>query len=592
MSDTDEVLALKAQLAAMSMRIQEVTVAAEQRIQEVTVAAEERFQEVSAEMRLVKRKSRLSELLSAETKKIPQIAHDANKSLSSKSKPLNGFAYNASWKDCLISYPQDSSEDEICKYVMEQMKDSTIPTTDVYYERETWHPIVRQVVNLIIQICNERRIPVLKSYYETNAKDGSDQNRPDFAFTLQTEQRRLHVNTCLILEVKGLKRANISRSVLLREGVAQAIRYLVRQQEECSDLNTCGIAIVASGARWIVVVHINFKDNAVPVTVSSELDLFKHDESGKIELQMQVPDGLRALVRLLLANDAGLFGLAIKKFRPQGLYEVKEILGVGGFSTVMRVVSSATNTVMACKWLRHPDLKVLEHESNILVELAEKNVPNIPRVCTSEGENGIIRNADNTQHGLLVLPVGKPCKEALIASSNKIDFAVRVYQDVWQTLQAAHAENYAHGDVRPSNIIETISEENGTSVFVLIDWGLAQNFAKKNEHKEIYGVASFMSDRRLNIYLSRVKEDPGLDANDDNEAAVLTFLALVSSPDGQPPWHDLTLSYIGYAKCRTEWFSDNATSLLESASHITLKDARYAVINYIESASAKLKELP
>ena len=173
MSDTDEVLAFKAQIAAISMRLQEVTVAAEQRVQEVTVAAEQRVQEVTAEklaaeqrvqevaaeklaakeeLRLVKRKSRLSELLSAETKKIPQIAHDASKSLSSKSKPLNGFAYNASWKDCLSSYPQDSNEDEICKHVMEQMKDSMIPTKDMYYERETWHPIVRQVVNFIIQI--------------------------------------------------------------------------------------------------------------------------------------------------------------------------------------------------------------------------------------------------------------------------------------------------------------------------------------------------------------------------------------------------------------------------------------------------------
>jgi serine/threonine protein kinase len=275
------------------------------------------------------------------------------------------------------------------------------------------------------------------------------------------------------------------------------------------------------------------------------------------------------------------FGLALQIFIPELSFQFNQLLGVGGFATVVQV-TSATKIVMACKWLRHADVSVLQHERHVLDELAKIYVPFVPRVCSSEGENGIIKNVDGSLHGLLMMPVGKPCNEALIACSNRIFFSVQVLEHVWKTLQAAHSAQYTHSDVRPSNIIQTDSEKS--PVFILIDWGLSQRLDKSYRKQDIHGVPAFMSNRRLDLLFSNTTRDWKPEANDDLEAAVLTFFALAVSLDGRAPWQDSALSVRDLATTRTKWIADNEQNLRLAASQINDPSAKSSVTTFINSA--------
>jgi serine/threonine protein kinase len=208
--------------------------------------------------------------------------------------------------------------------------------------------------------------------------------------------------------------------------------------------------------------------------------------------------------------------------------------------------------------------------------------PLLPRVCSSEGDNGIIKNVDGSRHGLLMMPVGKPCNEALIACSNRIFFSVQVLEHVWKTLQAAHSAQYTHSDVRPSNIIQTESEKS--PVIILIDWGLSQRLDTSYRKQDIHGVPAFMSNRRLDLLFSNTTRDWKPEANDDLESAVLTFFALAVSLDGQAPWQELAFSVRDLATTRTKWIADNAKNLREAASQINDHSIKSAVTTFIDSA--------
>ena len=453
------------------------------------------------------------------------------------------------------------------------------PLTGGWSARRGAAPTSPVLPPLIGQASKELRIPVLKPYYETATDDRRDTKEPDFAFTLPSEQRRLHANTCFLLEVKGTERAGISRSQLLREGVAQAIRYLAQRQEALSDMPSCGIACVSSGAVGLLIIHINFEDDRMPVTISNELYLLPRPED-------RVPDGLRALVRLLHTVDVTPFGLKALSFEPAPPYRVLQMLGVGGFATVEQITSESTGSVMACKWLRHADAAVLRHERDVLDGLARVEVPFVPRVCSAEGDGGIITNADGTRNALLLMPVGISCRDALKASVDRVKLAVAALEHVWRALCAAHAAQYTHGDVRPSNIIETVSSTvPGAGAMCLIDWGLAQRLGQRYEKREMHGVPAFMSARRLNLLLSGTKGKWQPEAEDDLQAAVLTFFALVSTDDGHAPWPDWTFPASSLVRERAVWITQHASMLRAAAEHITLPEAQAAVIAAIASAT-------
>lgn len=321
----------------------------------------------------------------------------------------------------------------------------------------------------------------------------------------------------------------------------------------------------------------------MPVTVSSELELVsKVESSGLAAASPAVPDGLRALVRLLHAVDVTPFGLAPLSFVPAPPYHVHHLLGVGGFAAVAHVSSEDSGTVMACKWLRHADAAVLRHERDVLDGLARAGVPCVPHVCTAEGEGGIIPNVDGTRHALLLTPVGRTCQQALQAAPDRVTFAVRALEDVWEALRAAHAAGYTHGDVRPSNIIETA---RGGGPLFLIDWGHAQRLGERYEKRDMHGVPAFMSARRLNLLLSDAKVKWGPDAGDDREAAVLTFFSLVSTDDGHAPWTDWAFPATSLVGERADWIAQHAVMLRAKAEFITLPAGRDAVIAAIESAT-------
>ena len=160
--------------------------------------------------------------------------------------------------------------------------------------------------------------------------------------------------------------------------------------------------------------------------------------------------------------------------------------------------------------------------------------------------------------------------------------AVRALEHVWEALRAAHAAQYTHGDVRPSNVIETVP---GGGALFLIDWGHAQRLGQRYDKRDMHGVPAFMSARRLKLLLSDAKGKWEPEAEDDREAAVLTFLALVSTDDGHAPWTDWTFPATSLVRERADWIAQHDSMLRAAAECIILPAARSAVIAAIESAT-------
>ena len=157
---------------------------------------------------------------------------------------------------------------------------------------------------------------------------------------------------------------------------------------------------------------------------------------------------------------------------PFGHYQLQELLGRGGMGEVYKAYDTKTDRVIALKVLP-PHLaedtvfqQRFRRESQAAASLSD------PHVVPIHGYGEI----DGRLYLDMRLIDGKTLGDMLAEGEGPIDvaLAVEVVEQVATALDAAHASNLIHRDVKPSNILITAS-----GFVYLIDFGLARTAGEK-----------------------------------------------------------------------------------------------------------------
>ncbi len=177
---------------------------------------------------------------------------------------------------------------------------------------------------------------------------------------------------------------------------------------------------------------------------------------------------LLADVRALLAADAGAEALplldrglpavanellaspdAAKPGRTFGPYRLLELLGEGGMGVVHRARRDDLGSDAAIKILRDASLSPARRERFAFEQraLAQLNHPAIARLYDAD------TLADGTPWFAMELVDGVPLTEHARAAKLSIDARLKLFREVCEAVQHAHARAILHRDLKPSNIL-------------------------------------------------------------------------------------------------------------------------------------------
>ncbi|MEZ4392833.1 MAG: serine/threonine-protein kinase [Polyangiales bacterium] len=176
-----------------------------------------------------------------------------------------------------------------------------------------------------------------------------------------------------------------------------------------------------------------------------------------------------------------------------GRYEVKRLLGEGGFSSVFEAIHNITGRSVALKLL-HPHLVTTEQiTERFLLEA---------RAMARIRHDGIVqvldagKDDDDTVYIALELLEGEAL-ETTLQRSHSISWgeAVAIGIDVLHALAEAHKNKIVHRDIKPGNIFVTRKPTGGTQA-KLLDFGIAhvaQAKGKFTQQGVILGTPEYMS---------------------------------------------------------------------------------------------------
>ena len=542
------------------------------------------------------RANRLLLLQKAEKKNIDQIFTSRKLPSSSTPEHLPAITYKAATVACLEGMNTDSVALDIATVVAQEMNRITLPDDDAD-EVKMWHPHFRKLLTFVQRAARIRGLETLKPFPELAPLSGGEDKRADFTFTEPHEQRLELSNACTWLEIKRVVRGEVKAPALMREAVAQVIKYMAIRQRQLGDYKTeraGAIALCTTGMANLVIVRTEFGDAGAPVLVSEPLALLLPAAAagaggaatgeggaatGAVGAAAAPPPGLVALVRVLLTTSAAAFGLDGVTYYPRddSGFMRGHVLGDGGFATVVQLNPTAGGaTPLACKFLRgRGEEERLTSELQVLRALGSAGgVPGVPRLASDK-----LETSRGDKPGLWLRPVGEHV--------NTTDVSPAVILDtLWGVLVAAHARRYMHMDVRPSNIIMCAAED-GSRLVVLIDWGLAERVdAAARPVADMYGERAFLSTRRLELRrdfetCETAKERAAMKwtptAADDFDAAIWTFIAFVAHARGLAPWRGEFLSSAGDELCaRKDWVCAHAARLDENLRGCSNDSARHA----------------
>lgn len=184
-----------------------------------------------------------------------------------------------------------------------------------------------------------------------------------------------------------------------------------------------------------------------------------------------------------------------------GRYEILEHIGSGGMADVYKALCHRMNRYVAVKVLRS---EYSENDSFVRKFLAEAqataalNHPNIVNVYDAGNENGI-------HYIVMELAEGMTLKRYIrrygrLSTRETVDFAIQIAS----AIQAAHAQNIVHRDIKPQNIL--VSDSGKIKV---TDFGIAKVATGDTISSSTMGSVHYLSpeqarggysDRRSDIY--------------------------------------------------------------------------------------------
>ncbi len=176
-----------------------------------------------------------------------------------------------------------------------------------------------------------------------------------------------------------------------------------------------------------------------------------------------------------------------------GRYEIRRLLGEGGFSAVFEAVHSITGREVALKLL-HPHLVTTEQITERFLMEA--------RAMARIRHDGIVQvldagtDPDGTVYIALELLNGESLETTLLRVQ-KLTWgeAVRIGVDLLDALAEAHRNKIIHRDIKPGNIF-IVRKSDGSSQAKLLDFGIAhvtQRGQKLTQQGMILGTPEYMS---------------------------------------------------------------------------------------------------
>ena len=226
----------------------------------------------------------------------------------------------------------------------------------------------------------------------------------------------------------------------------------------------------------------------------------------------------------LLAVAGGGAGVAVwARARASSPYVVQRTLGKGAHGRVVLARHRVLHHLVAIKETWHPDDRIL-HEARTLARL---NHPNVVRVFDVREQDGRL--------SIVMEYVAGGTLEARLASGEPVPLpeAARVWRDVLRGLEAAHALDIVHRDVKPANVL--LTPEGDAK---LCDFGLARSPADATLPGDgsggLAGTPSYMSPEQ-------VRGEAPTPASDVFAAAALAYRLLSGRPIADA------------SGCRTPW---------------------------------------
>jgi serine/threonine protein kinase len=193
-------------------------------------------------------------------------------------------------------------------------------------------------------------------------------------------------------------------------------------------------------------------------------------------------------------------------------YEVLDLIGKGGMSSVYRTRNLETERIVACKVLLprllddKKNRRRFEHEAEAAQRLTHNNIINVHDFGETDGQPFMIMDyLDGISLSELIESNGKlPIRRAL-----------PIFIQICDALSFAHKRDIVHRDLKPSNIMLS-GEESSSDFAKVVDFGIAKIIKEHTEEStkltktgEIFGSPLYMSpeqcmgqavDRRSDIY--------------------------------------------------------------------------------------------
>ncbi|MDJ0015081.1 serine/threonine-protein kinase [Rhodococcus erythropolis] len=158
-------------------------------------------------------------------------------------------------------------------------------------------------------------------------------------------------------------------------------------------------------------------------------------------------------------------------------YEVKEVLGKGGYAVVNLAVDPASGQKVA--------LKQVKHAGN--VEASTRLVREIEAMRKYEGSHVMPLIAADQETPWYSMPIARgtlaDLRDDLVESANPNLLAADVFRAVAAGLAQAHIDGAVHRDITPKNILILEDHETGDDRWVLADWGLFRRASGETTHQ-------------------------------------------------------------------------------------------------------------